>query len=162
MTTETPAFYPESAPEAPKKSGLSDFSLAPSTNIDKFDLKGMNQADLLTLHAKVESKLVGIRLSEVNLEKETLIQFQRAKQLQEDASTTTDVPMNQRAQVQNSLANLLTSLAKMQMDLHDSESIKRWKAALVRVVKELPKEQHAKFFDLIDHAAAETNKELSE
>lgn len=163
MNQETSGFPPDSLPEGPKTRKLHDFSLNPSENTSKHDVSSMSQAELLELHAKVEARLTGIRLSEVNLEKETLLQFQRAKALQEDANKDkSEVPMNQRAQVQNSLANLLQSLAKMQMELHDSETIKRWKAALVRVVKELPIEQQTKFFELLEMEATATEAELSE
>lgn len=163
MNQEIAGFPPDSLPEAPKTRKLHDFSLNPSENTSKHDVSTMTQSELLALHAEVEARITGMRLSEVNLEKETLIQFQRAKALQEDANKTgSDVPMNQRAQVQNSLANLLTTLAKMQMELHDSETIKRWKAALVRVVKELPKEQQAKFFELIELEATTVEQELVE
>lgn len=142
--------------------GLRKFSLAKTENSSKTDLDSLNQVELLELHAKIESRLTGIRLSEVNLEKETLIQFQRAKALQEKANEAKDVPVNQLAQVQNSIRNILESLGKMQMDLHDSETIKRWKAALIRVVKAQSEEFQKAFFEALDHAAEATEKELME
>lgn len=154
---------PDTLADAPKTGGLQDFSLEKTAKSSKFDLETMNQGELLALYAKIEGKLVGIRLSEVNLEKETLIQFQLGKALQEKANQpNSDVPVNQLAQVQNSIRNTLETLSKMQMELHNSETIKRWKAALVRVVKELPAESQAKFFELIEAEAAATEAELSE
>jgi hypothetical protein len=70
--------------------------------------------------------------------------------------------VNQLAQVQNSIRTILESLSKMQTQLHDSESIKRWKAALIRVVKELPKDAQTKFFELLELEAQATEQELSE
>jgi hypothetical protein len=160
MTSETAGFPPDSLPEAPKSSGLASFSLEKVENTSKYDLNSMSQADLLALHSKVEGKLKGLRLSEVNLEKETLIQFQKAKALQEKANAASDVPVNQLAQVQNSIRTILESLSKMQMELHSSEEIKRWKAALIRVVKELPKETQTKFFDLLETEAQAVEQEL--
>lgn len=159
MTSPDHPLSPESAPFS---SGLRDFSLEKSENTSKFDLNTMDQSELLDLHSKVEEKLTGIRLSEVNLEKETLLQFQRAKALQIKANGATDVPVNQLAQVQNSIKGILESLSKMQQELHDSESIKRWKAALIRVLRAQPKEFQDAFFELLDQEAEATEQELSE
>jgi hypothetical protein len=151
MTAETSPDHPLSPENPPKKTGLRSFSLGTEVKSSKIDLDKLDQKGLLELHAKVESRLVGMRLSDVNLEKETLLQFHRAKMLQEDANKSgTEVPMNQRAQVQNSLGNLLTTLAKMQMDLHDSESIKRMKAAVIKVMKEQDKAVQDRFFELLE------------
>jgi hypothetical protein len=162
MTLQNTDFPPDSLPETIISGGLADFSLDPSANSSKFDLNTMSQVDLLDLHAKIEAKLTGTRLSDVNLEKETLIQFQKAKALQQKANEAKDVPVNQLAQVQNSIRTILESLSKMQTQLHDSESIKRWKAALIRVVKELPKDAQTKFFELLELEAQATEQELSE
>lgn len=151
------------SPENPlKPRGLADFSLAKTEKTSKFDLNLMDQAELLDLHAKVEAKLTGLRLSDVNLEKETLLQFHRAKALQEKANTANDVPVNQLAQVQNSIRTILESLGKMQMDLHDSETMKRWKAALVRVVKKQPKAFQDEFFEMVEIEAAAVEQQLAE
>jgi hypothetical protein len=153
---------PDFTPFVQNQSGLRDFSLSKTENSSKHDISALNQAELLDLHAKVEARITGLRLSEVNLEKETLLQFQRAKTLQEKANDTKDVPVNQLAQVQNSIRTILESLGKMQMELHDSETIKRWKAALVRVVKAQPKEFQAAFFEQLDAAGQEVEQELQE
>jgi hypothetical protein len=151
------------SPEQPAKPGLlRDFSLEKTTNSSKIDLKQLDQAALLSLRAEIDSKLTGIKLSDVNLEQETLIQYQQAKVLQIEASKEdSKVPMNQRAQVQNSLANLLTTLGKIQMELHDSESLKRLKAAVIRTVKAQDKPFQDMFFELLEREldAAETEME---
>lgn len=149
----------ENAPDAPK---LASFSLAKTEKTPKFDISGLNQEELLELHAKVEANIVGLRLSDVNLEKEAFLAFQRAKLLQERATTTNDVPVNQLAQVQNSLRNTLDGLAKLQTELHSSETIKRWKAALVRVLKKQPKPFQDEFFEAIEHEATVVEQEMSE
>lgn len=160
MTSQLDQFPPDVLPDAPLKSGLKDFSLNPSAKTSKFDIETMSQSELLSLHAKIEGKLTGIRLSDVNLERETLIQLQHAKMLQETAKDAKDVPVNQLAQVQNSLASILTTLARMQVELHSSETIKRWKAAIIRVVKEQPKEFQTAFFELLEHEAEIVEQEL--
>lgn len=142
--------------------GLRDFSLDPEDNgsEDALKLDSLTQEELLALHAKIESRIGGLQLTEINLVKETLLQIHRAKVLQEDASKpNSGTPMNQRAQVQNSLAGLLTQLAKMQMDLYSSERIKRIQSAVIKVVKTLPQKQQDHFFDLLEIELEEAAKE---
>lgn len=142
-------------------SDLQDFSLADVETNDKFDLSTMSQGELLALRAKIDGKLTGLSLSEVNLVKETLLQFQTAKSLQADANESgSDVPMNQRAQVQNSIANILTSLAKVQMELYDSERLKRLQAAVIKTVKKLPKEAQDTFFEALERDLNEAASEI--
>lgn len=141
---------------------MADFSLEKSANTSKNDIDSLDSSQLLALHARIEAKLTGLRLSDVNLEKETLLQFQRAKVLQEDANKKdSGVPMNQRAQVQNSIAGILGTLSKMQSELHDSESIKRMKAAVVKVVRTLPKEAQAQFFELLEIEFQQAQAEMA-
>lgn len=144
----------------PKPGSLKSFSLANTAKTPKFDLDRMNQDELLDLHAKIEAKLTGLSLADVNLEKEALIQLKRAKALQEKASTGSDVPMNQQAQVQNSIRNILEGLASLQIKLHDSETMKRWKAALIRSVKAQPKDFQVTFFTLLEDEAQVVEQEM--
>jgi hypothetical protein len=162
MSQEIPLFYPETSPEAPKTGVLPSFSLEKTENTQKVGLEGLSQTELLDLHTKVESRLTGIRLSELNLEKETLLQYQKAKKLQEDANNDKEVPMNQRAQVQNSLGNLLERLSKMQLELYNSEALKRLKAVVIKVVKAQPKEFQDQFFEMLDGEVDAAEREMME
>ncbi len=127
---------------------LTDYSLEVPQKVEKFDISAFDQRELLALRAKVDSKLQGLSLDEVNLVKETLLQFQAAKVLQADAADEdSGTPMNQRAQVQNSIANILSTLGKIQMELYDSEKLKRLTAATVKAVKLLSPEAQKAFFE---------------
>lgn len=147
--------------------GLQDYDLHVQTTAGKVTfeqieeaLQGMTQEQLLILHSKVETKLEGVRLEDVNLVTETLLQLQKAKILQEKAATDRSVPMNQRAQVQNSLSNVISTLAKVQTELHSAESIKRLKAAVIRVVKTLPKDAQDNFFMLMEGEITQIEKDM--
>jgi hypothetical protein len=141
--------------------GLRDFSLHEEP-VEEFPLEGLSEEKLLELHSKVESRLGGLALTEVNLVKETLLQIKRAKVLQELATSEKGTPMNQRAQVQNSLAGLLTQLSKIQIELYSSERIKRIQNAVIRVVKTLPDPQQVAFFDMLEIELAAEAKETDE
>lgn len=140
---------------------LADFSLQPEDN-GSIKIKGMSREQLLDLHAKVENELGGLGLNEVNLVKETLLQIHRAKLLQEHANLAKDAPLNQKAQVQNSLGNMLTQLAKVQIDLFNSERIKRIQGAVVKVVKTLPKPQQDQFFEMLQEELSRAARETDD
>ena len=132
--------------------GLKDYSLNTPEEDENLEIDGMSQAELLALHTKIEAKLEGIDFASVNLVRETMIQFQKAKVLQESAADKrSGVPVNQRAQVQNSIAAILTNLTKMQNALYSSESHKRIQAAVIKIVRTLPKEQQDHFFLLLEN-----------
>lgn len=147
---------------------LREFSLHSETVLAQFSaesviysLKSMSQDDLLRIRGEIDGKLTGITLADVNLVKETLIQLQMAKALQAKANGNNDVPVNQLAQVQNSLASILERLAKTQEGLYTSETVKRMKASLVKIVKQLPKEAQEAFFEslAVEFKAAQAEME---
>lgn len=149
-------------------SNLQDFSLQEEDNErDVVKLEGMTREELLDLHSRIEQQIGGLELTQINLVKELLLQLHRGKALQEKASSANDAPLNQRAQVQNSLGNAIKDLAKIQSELYSSERIKRIQSAVIKVVKTLPKPQQDHFFELLEYeltlAAQETEpREASE
>ena len=127
------------------------------------DLETMNQEQLLALRAEIDEKLTGITLIEVNLVQEALIQLKKAKILQLRASIPrSGIPMNQQAQVQNSISKILNDLGKLQIKLFDSEQRKRIQAATIKAVKLLPPEAQEKFFELYEPILAEAEKVMFE
>lgn len=143
---------PEPGQSTPAAPGLKDFGgLHEGQNGSEIDLDSMEQADLLHLRAQIEARLKNLTLEDVNLVKETLIQLQLARQLQADANKKDSAtPMNQRAQVQNSLSNIITTLAKVQMELYTSERIKRIQSVVVKVMKRQSEEVQKAFFDNLE------------
>jgi len=140
---------------------LPDFSLAGSVKAKKHDLDDMSQEDLLTLRDKIDEKLTGIHLNDVNLVQEALIQFKKAKILQNKANKpNAGAPLNQIAQVQNSLANILKDLARLQAKLFDSEQRKRLQQATIKAVRQMPTEFQEKFFELYEPILEEAEKKM--
>lgn len=143
--------------------GLGDFQLHSNEKKSKLDIDRLDQAGLLHLRAQIDAKIVGTSLSEVNLVKETLIQLQFAKVLQADAGKTINsVPMNQRAQVQNSIAAILDKLTRIQATLYSAEYTKRLQATLVKVLRTLPHETQVMFFEMLDLEAVELKAEMGD
>lgn len=129
---------------------LQDYNLQPDEAAPAPGIDTMTREQLLELHTKIEQKIGGLALTEINLVKETLLQIHRAKALQEAASNAKDAPLNQKAQVQNSLGTMIKDLIKVQVALFNSERIKRIQGAVIKVVKTLPKPQQDRFFELLE------------
>jgi peroxiredoxin len=104
------------------------------------------QAQLLELRGRIDQKLTGIKLTESNLVTELMVNYRKAQALQDEATLDKEAPLNQRAQVQNSLATILASIAKLQAKTYDSEQNKRMETALIRVLKDFP-DVRERFFD---------------
>lgn len=119
----------------------------------------LSQADLLKKRDEIDAELTEITLNSINLTKELLIQFKKAKLLQEDASGD-DTPYNQRAQVQNSLNATMQSLAKLQASVYSSERAKRLEIALAATLKEFPALQED-FLARYTELGSEEMKEVS-
>lgn len=144
-------------------SGLQDFTLHDTKKPTKVgDLDAMTEAQLLQLRAQIDARIPGLSLAEVNMTKELLLQLRSAKLLQNSVNEEkSGVPANQKAQVQNSIGNIIDKLAKIQMELYDSEAMKRLKAATIRVIRTLPKPQQDQFFDLMDLETEKIEAELT-
>lgn len=102
---------------------------------------------LLGLRAEIDAVLPPMRLSEMNLEKELVLQYQTAKALQTDTLSKNLTEANKKAQVVNTTAATLQSLVKMQADFHTAERFKKIEVLLIETLRTLPAELVAKFFE---------------
>lgn len=127
-------------------------------------VKHLDQKDLVNFREVVDSYLTEIRMDDINLVQSLLIQVKKAKILQKEAQNDKDVPVAQKVQTANSLANMLKDLSKIQMEIYNSERIKRMEGAIVRALKTLPTEAQEAFYetygleiasDPVDKAASE-------
>lgn len=109
-------------------------------------IDNLTQTELLDLRDKIDGKLTGINIKDVNLSQELLFQLKRAKELQSDDSNEEGAPLNQRVQAQNSAASVIVALIKIQDKAYTSERFKRMESAVIKVVKTLPTEQQESFF----------------
>ena len=100
-------------------------------------LGAMTLMEKLDLRAQIERSLPVGTLSNVNLERELLLQWQAHQELQNNVITDDEVPANQRAQVANATRGALESLAKWQESVHSSERIKRMETVLIATLSAL-------------------------
>ena len=120
----------------------------PLPNIDH-----LNEGQLLTLYARVESKLPPAKLSHLNLDEELVRQLQRAKALQSAVMEDIDVAANQKAQVLNATGTALNQLINMQERLYNAERFKALELLIIEAVKAMPMAQAEKFLDAYETLA---------
>lgn len=75
-------------------------------------------------------------LKDLDLDKELLDQYQSAKQLLSDVQYEEGVPLNQKAQITNTITSILQAIIKMQQDLYNIEKIKLIENVLIETLKE--------------------------
>ena len=95
-------------------------------------------------------------LSELDLDQELLQQYKDAKQLFKDIELDDLTPMNQKAQIMNSITSILTKIVENQTALYDSERVKLIESILIDVLKQYP-DINAEFMErykkALEHAA---------
>lgn len=117
--------------------------------------RGLPVSDLLMYHDEIRNLLPPLTLKEMDLEGELLMQFHAIRSVQNLVLDDESVPVNQRAQVANSVGTTLNRLAELQTSVYTSERFKRIENMLIRAVRELPPEQATKFLDTYERLLAE-------
>lgn len=119
----------------------------------QIDLSGLEADQLLELRARVDNLLPVRSLKDLDLAQELVLQVQALQALQtrvmNDAGET---PVNQIAQVANSLSAALGNLIKVQSDVYTSERLKAIESVLIEAVKTLPNDAQEAFFGEYERA----------
>jgi hypothetical protein len=137
---------------------LKNHSLAPAAPKVVIDpLEGMSDADMIALRQKIDLKLK-TDLSRLDLAEELGMQYRAAMVLLDSIQNDKDVPANQRAQVYNSVRSSLGEIIKQQKIVYSAERLKRFEAAFLKVLQQLPSEQTRVFFDLYGEFLAQDSE----
>ena len=110
-------------------------------------LANMTKDELLELKELLDKQMPTMSLSNLNLEHELLLQYDRVKTLQQEVMHDDSVPANQRAQVANSVATTLQHLIKMQTEYSTAERFKAIEALMIKAMKSLPVDVATKFLE---------------
>lgn len=110
------------------------------------DIAKMGLEELLALKEQIEALLPPSQLTDLDLEREIVMQYHRAKTLLTLVAADAATPANQKAQVANSCAAALESLVKMQTKLYSAERQKAIEQILIRTLKTLPTAAQEQFF----------------
>lgn len=79
------------------------------------------------------------------MEQELLLQFHCLRELQSQVISDDELPLNQRAQVANSVNTTLSKLVEMQGEVYKQERFKAIEALMIRHLLKLPEEAAEKF-----------------
>lgn len=102
---------------------------------------------LIEYRDEITKCLPPLALKDMNLEEELLLQFHAVRSLQNNVITDAELPLNQRAQVANAVANTLTKLIDMQESVYTQERFKAIEMALIRALGTLPEDAAKAFID---------------
>lgn len=138
--------FEESAKQAiNRKSG--DESPVKSGRITRFNWGSMPVEELLTHYDEIQQFLPPTSLSDMDLEKELLLQFHTIRALQNRVMDDDEIPVNQRAQVANSVANSINKLTDLQNAIYTTERFKQIEGKLIRMLAKRDDEFAAKFIE---------------
>lgn len=115
-------------------------------NVSDIMLDHLTPMELYTLRGRIDAVLPTASMAELNLEEETVRQYQTVKALQANVLGGNDEP-NKKASVVQACATALQMLAKMQGDVHTSERFKRIENLMIKYLKLLPVETAEAFID---------------
>lgn len=135
---------------APSGSGTKPDLKAPQDLLDLSLLNGMDVHELVQLRQAVDERLPVRSLRDLNMEQELVIQLVTAQRLQRDVLADEETPANQRAQTLNAVAAALATLAKLQVEVYNSERLKRVEQVLIEVLQTLPMEAQEQFLALYE------------
>lgn len=113
----------------------------------KIDWSLYKVAELVKFHDEIRRHLPPLSLSQMNLESELLLQFHTMRELQGEVLTDDDIPLNQRVQAANSVAQSLKTLIDGQEKVYTQERFKQIELLLIRELSKLPEESAAKFIE---------------
>lgn len=119
-------------------------SVAPPTEKKEkaapFEWKALPPELLIQFHDEIRECLPALELKEMNLEEELLLQYHSLRALQTQVLNDETLPLNQRAQVANSVMATLDRLVEAQAKVYNQERFKSIETILIRHLKKLPEE----------------------
>lgn len=97
--------------------------------------------------AKTPYQLPPVDLATLDLNQELADNLTAARQLRLDIAHD-GTPVNQKAQVMNTITMILTNLVKLQTDLYNSQRQKELEGILIETMQQMPEEVQEVFFKL--------------
>lgn len=127
---------------------LKDHSLRNTPAAPTVDLlAGLDDKALLALRRRIDG-IIKVDLARMNLAEELGLQYQAGMDLLTAVKDDDETPANQKAQVFNSVSKMLQDIIKSQKIVYSAERLKRFEAALLKVLGKLPADSARIYFDL--------------
>jgi hypothetical protein len=105
----------------------------------EMDIRFLSVPELMALRIRIDMMLGDKTLADVDLARELILQYQMTKKLFAEVVGDTETPVNQRVQASNGCQAILGQLAKIQMDVYDSDRLKRLEGCVFDTFRELEK-----------------------
>lgn len=121
---------------------------------EKLGIDLLSEEELLELRAEIDQLLPTKALTDLNMERELVLQLVTVQNLQREVLRDKSVPANQKAQAANSVAATLASLAKLQTEVYTSERLKKLESALIETLNTLEKPAQESFLASYERAIA--------
>ena len=119
----------EEAPEVPL--GRSS-SPAPDLKPAPFNWKAFGVGQLVAWRDEITRLLPATTLKDLDLEEELLLQYHTIRELQGKVLNDESLPLNQRAQVANTVGNTLIRLEELQRQVYTQERFKAIEGLVIR------------------------------
>ncbi len=129
------------------ESKVKNFGRGEETSTSPFRWSALPLETLLRYLDEIRQVLPATTLLDMNMEEELILQFQAVRTLQNTILDDISVPANQKAQVANSVASVLGSIADLQNKVYSSERFKRIETLLIRHLNKLPEDVAAAFLE---------------
>ena len=129
------------------ESKVKNFGRGDETSTSPFRWSALPLETLLRYLDEIRQVLPATTLLDMNMEEELILQFQAVRTLQNTILDDSSVPANQKAQVANSVASVLGSIADLQNKVYSSERFKRIETLLIRHLNKLPEDTAAAFLE---------------
>ena len=129
------------------ESKVKNFGRGEETSTSPFRWSALPLETLLRYLDEIRQVLPATTLLDMNMEEELILQFQAVRTLQNTILDDISVPANQKAQVANSVASVLSSIADLQNKVYSSERFKRIETLLIRHLNKLPEDVAAAFLE---------------
>lgn len=115
----------------------------------------MSLDELLALRSEIDTLLPTVSLKDFNAQEEVLLQYHRIKALQAEVAVDQDTPTNQKAQVANTVARLLSDIIGMRNELYNTEQCRLMEAALAKALRGQTEDFRTAFFEAYKKTAEE-------
>ena len=129
------------------ESKVKNFGRDEQATLPTFRWEALPVATLLRYLDEIRAALPYNSLVDMDMERELILQFQAVRELQNAIIDDESVPANQKAQVANSVASVLGSIAELQNKIYSSERFKRIETLLIRHLNKLPEDVAAAFLE---------------
>lgn len=130
--------------------------------VPRISWSAMPTETLLRYKLEIEACLPPTKLKDVDVEVELVNQLRIAQMLQARVIDLdeAEIPLNQVVQAVNSVSGVIEKLARLQIDLAETENLKKMEAAFIKSVEGLPAEAVEDFFIRYEKAAISSGVQL--